>query len=240
MITSMDNEKIKHYLRLRQKKHRQVERLFCVEGPHLVEVALQKGVVQRIYQTKEFDVVFEDTVIINDLIAKKLSDVQAPQGIYAICHQPQETFPTKRVLLLDRIQDPGNLGTILRNAVAFGFDTVVADQCVDFYDSKVLRSSQGAIFEVNCMPFDLLTWIKEHPEFTILSTTLENAIPLTNAPEMDEFFAIVLGNEGSGIRAEILAKSDYLITIEMTGMESLNVAVACGICCYHYRLRRKR
>ena len=237
MIQSIENEKVKEYLKLKQKKFRDQSDTFVIEGPHLVEMALTKNQVFRIYTTKPESYYPVETIWISEAIAKKLSDVETPQGIFAICQKNNQMKSSNRVVLLDRIQDPGNVGTILRNAVAFGFDTIVAEDSADFYQSKVIRSSQGAIFHIQLISEPILHFMNKNPNLYVRSTALQDAIPLEDAPKIAEPFALCFGNEGSGIQSSILKQSQDRVRIEMTEMESLNVAVACGIMLYHHRIK---
>lgn len=240
MIQSLENEKVKEYLKLKQKKFRDQSDTYVIEGPHLIEMALAKNMVSRIYTTKS-DVKYPvETIWISEAIAKKLSDVETNQGIFAICQKNNQLKSSNRVVLLDRIQDPGNVGTIIRSAVAFGFDTIVAEDCADFYQSKVIRSSQGAIFHIQLVSEPILHFLRKHPHLYVRSAALQNAIPLESAPPIVHPFALCFGNEGSGIQATILNQSQDCVRIEMTEMESLNVAVACGIMLYHHRVKEER
>lgn len=235
MIQSLENEKVKEYLRLKQKKYRDNEEAFVIEGPHLVEIALKQNVIKRLYTTspeRPYDV---ETLWISDAIAKKLSDVETHQGIFAICQKSQLIKPIRRVVLLDKVQDPGNVGAMIRTAVAFGFDTIVAEDSADFYQSKVIRSSQGAIFHIQLIADSIHQFLSKHPEMTLRSTALRNAISIEKAPPLSEPFALCFGNEGSGVSESILKRSQDCVYIDMNEMESLNVAVACGIMLYHHR-----
>jgi TrmH family RNA methyltransferase len=137
--------------------------------------------------------------------------------------------------MLDRIQDPGNFGTLLRSALAFGFDTIVYEDSVDPFNSKVLRSTQGAIFRLNLIEAKLADFIDGHPDYQYYGTALKNAVSLTTIPRQDKKIAVILGNEGSGVRPEILSKTAADIFIDIEQVESLNVAIAGSIIMHHLR-----
>ena len=139
--------------------------------------------------------------------------------------------------MLDGVQDPGNLGTIIRSSLAFNVDTIVlSPECVDLYNPKVLRSTQGMLFGVNIIRKDLIEVIDElkHKEIPVYGTRVEYGEDVTNLKEKDrQAFAIVMGNEGQGVREEVLDMCDKFIYIDMNDrVESLNVAVATSILLY--------
>jgi TrmH family RNA methyltransferase len=141
------------------------------------------------------------------------------------------------VLLLDQIQDPGNVGTIIRTAHSFGYDCVVlSENSVDLTNEKVLRASQGAIFHLPVIQRAMKSAVEECRKngLMILGTGLKHSVPLSTIPDREKV-AIILGNEGQGVRFEILHLCDAVVKIEINGFESLNVAVASGILCYRFR-----
>ena len=144
-----------------------------------------------------------------------------------------------RLLLLDRVQDPGNLGTLLRSAVAFGFDGVILGEgCVDVYNEKVIRSTQGAIFKIPIEFHDLKEYVPllQSNDVKVYGTSLQNGKPLGEIEEKVKM-AFILGNEGQGVSSELLSSTDGNIFIEMSqNIESLNVSIAGSIIMYHFRL----
>lgn len=144
-----------------------------------------------------------------------------------------------RLLLLDRVQDPGNLGTLLRSAVAFGFDGVILGHgCVDVYNEKVIRSTQGAIFKIPIEFHSLKEYVPmlQMKGVKVYGTSLENGQPLGEIEEASQM-AFILGNEGQGVDSELLSATDRNIFIEMTqNIESLNVSIAGSIIMYRFRL----
>ena len=235
MITSVSNEKIKQLLNLQKRKFRDESNQFVVEGPHLVEEALKQGIVRTIYTNLSRYENLDHVYMVNDIVMKKISEVMEPQGVVAICERKSQIFIGNRILMLDHIQDPGNFGTLLRSALAFGFETVLYEDCVDPYNAKVIRSTQGALFQLNLVETDLLKFIDEHSDYIFYGTSLKDAFSLTTVPRSDSKIAIILGNEGAGVRTELLQKTSLNIFIDIDAVESLNVAVAGSIIMYHLR-----
>lgn len=235
LIQSLDNEKVRQLRKLAQKKHRQEQGLFVVEGPHLFDIAKRSGRIVRVFATSsEYDGDYEFHLLAPSLFAK-LSDVESPQGVIAVCRIEEGASAADRTLLLDGIQDPGNLGTLLRSALAFGFSRVVAEHTADYYAPKVVRATQGALFDLSLQEAPLSAWIDLHPDVTVVGTALEDSVLLEDAPDPKGPFAILLGNEGAGVRKELLEKAAYNVTIGMENIESLNVGVAGGIIMHHHR-----
>ena len=165
-----------------------------------------------------------------------LSDTEAPQGIYAVCKQVTMEIPNaKTYLLIDAVQDPGNLGTMIRTADAAGIDAVVVGKgSVDVYNGKVLRSAQGSHFHLPILSGDLHVWLEQLKEknISVYGTALEGAAAYTDISTKDRF-ALLVGNEGNGVNKELLAKTNANLYIPIYGKsESLNVAVATGILLY--------
>jgi RNA methyltransferase, TrmH family len=176
---------------------------------------------------------------INKEVIKELAETETSQGIFAVCKQPNHVLVEgKSYLLLDAVQDPGNLGTIIRTAEAAGMDAViVGDGSVDIYNSKVLRSGQGSHFHLPIIRGDLFEWIEKLKamDIPIYGTSLENGVVYTKV-EPTANFALIVGNEGSGINTEILKQTNQNLYIPIFGeSESLNVAVAAGVLLYYFK-----
>jgi TrmH family RNA methyltransferase len=233
-ITSTSNPTIKDITKLHQKKYRKERGLFLVEGYHLYEEAQKAGVIEHVFTT-DAAIVGTDVTYVSDIVLQKLANAKQPQGIVTVCKIIPSTLVGDKVLLLDHIQDPGNLGTLLRSALAFGFDTIVLDNTVDVYNDKVLRSTQGAIFQLNLLETDIETFIQEHPGHTYIGTTMDG-IELDDVIPTKQI-GILLGNEGAGLSPHLQTKTLYNITIPMHQTESLNVGVAGSIIMYHYRTK---
>lgn len=233
MITSLTNEKIKGLSKLSSKKYRDETNTFIVEGPHLVEEAFKKGLVIEAFS-------LDDTYTqVSKDVMKKICDTKGDVTMCALCKKPTNNKIGNKILLLDRIQDPGNLGTLIRSALSFGFETIVVDECADYTSPKVVRSTQGALFNVSIIKSKIETFMEKlkNDGYVIYGTALLDACNLKDVKKSSKL-AIVLGNEGSGVKKEILSKTDYNIFIEMDKMESLNVGVAGSIIMYEVSLWR--
>lgn len=239
MITSIHNETIKSIMKLKQKKYRDEMNLFLIEGYHLVEEARRYDCIETIITT--LDEKFEESTLYVSLeVMKKLAFTQTPQPIMAVCkkdNQNQNIIVANRYLLLDRVQDPGNVGTIIRTALALGVNQVIMSKdCVDLYNDKVIRATQGAIFQMNICIMDLKEAIfflqKNH--VSVYGTCLKNASSIDIYPPQERM-AFIMGNEGQGISQEILDICNYLIYIPIHSIESLNVGVAAAITMYHFQ-----
>ena len=227
MINSLQNEKIKNYAKLNEKKYRDETNLFIIEGLHLVEEAKQYNIIKEILTTNPN---IEGTLV-SEEVMKKLTNQKSVVEVCAICSKLETKNITDKILILDNIQDPGNVGTLIRSAVAFGFDTIVMENSADIYSSKVLRATQGAIFKLNIINTNIIEFIKTLKDYKIYGTSLKNGVPLKQI-EKSPKLAIILGNEGNGVRSELLDMTDKNIFIEITNMESLNVGVAGAILMY--------
>lgn len=237
-ITSLENKKIKKWTSLHTKKGRDKENLFLVEGEHLIEEALKENVVDTIITDTSSPFEFENVVLVNEAIMKKLSENVSQVHLIAVCKK-KEIQPTnkERVILLDGVQDPGNLGTLIRTAVSFSFDAVyLSNETCDLYNEKVIRSTQGAFFHIPVIREDVKQTVQHLQEegFKVISTSLEESKTMSQISDEGKL-AFVFGNEGQGVSKEIQNMSNERLRIEMHGFESLNVAVAGGIVMYHYR-----
>lgn len=239
-IESLQNARIKKWTRLHTKKGRDEMKRFLVEGEHLIEEALKANVVETIITdtTSPFD--FEEVVYVSDAVMKKLTQNVSKAHLIAVCKEMDlgvDHF--ERLLILDGVQDPGNLGTMVRTAIAFSFDAVyLSNQCADLYNDKTIRSTQGALFHIpvirmNGEMMDLVTNL-QNEGVNVVATTLDDALPMQEVVVKDKM-AFILGNEGQGVSKNLQEMADQRLRIEMQGFESLNVAVAAGIVMYQYR-----
>lgn len=240
VIESVQNDKIKYYKKLRETKYIKEYKEFIVEGEHLVEEAIKCGYAKEIIilTGKDYNTSLPK-VFVSDNVLKSISLLKTPQYILALCKMPDNNeIKGNKILLLDNVSDPGNLGTIIRSSVAFGIDTIIlSDDSVNLYNDKVVRSTEGMIFNSNIITMNLNAAIKKIKEKNIIiyGTDLKGSKYLSkcNKPEL---FALIVGNEGMGIKKEILDLCDERIKIEMSSdCESLNVAVATSIILYEWR-----
>lgn len=244
-ITSSQNAKVKQYLKLKKKRERDKQNKAVLEGFHLIEEAYQSGL--KIEQLFVFDVQRVDAKLlasaeqvyeINMKVAESLAGTVTPQGIFAIIQKPQiESSSLKQVLILDRVQDPGNVGTLIRTADAAGLDAVVMTKgTADAFSDKVLRASQGSVFHIPIIvEEDIIHFIQQF-EGPVYGTALNQVVNYHEVEKGQSSFALVLGNEGEGISDEILQTTTQNITIPIYGKaESLNVAIAAGILMFHLK-----
>ena len=236
IIKSLDNKKVKRYTKLLQKKYREEEKKFLVVGDHLVIEAYKTNNLLEVIKTEDNNICLDvpTTYVTYDII-KKISGMSNPQTIIGLCSILPPGNLGDRVLMLDDIQDPGNLGTIIRSSVAFNIDTIViSSHTVDLYNDKVIRASEGMIFNINIIKKDLLTFIDElkKENYYIYGTNV-NGGKLVDNLELPDKYVIIVGNEGNGVKEEILAKCDEYFYVPMNSKcESLNVGVATSIILY--------
>ena len=235
-ISSKQNAKIKYCLKLHQQSFRDEEQKFLIEGDHLLEMALANGAVLEVYTTKERSNLPTkiQQFLINDDILRKIAFSTNPQGVVAICKMPNEKDVSSiKVLLLDDVSDPGNLGTIFRTALAFEYkDILLTKHCCSPYNEKAIQASQGAIFKLNILEkFDLSKLQQEG--YQIVSTEIKGSVEL-NSFKPSPKHILVLGNESRGVSRELLEISDARVRIDIKDIESLNVGVAAGIVMHHF------
>lgn len=237
-IISVQNERVKQWGKLQQKKYRDKTGQFLIEGEHLIEEALKYNCVDHLLLLNSLEHAFKqekNTILVSQEILDKLSQNQSQVQMIAICHLPKwQEKKYKKGILLDGVQDPGNLGTIIRTALSFGYEFItLSKDCVDLCNDKCIRATQGAMFQIPITREDLMSKMKELKEddFTIFGTALHQAMPLKECRRPAKF-VLIMGNEGQGIKPEILKHTDQNIFVEMEHFESLNVGVAAGICMY--------
>ena len=236
IITSLENNKIKKYLKLKNKKYRDEDKLFIVEGEHLVEEAIKNDLLfdLLVLENYECKIDFPYTIVSN-MIMKKLSDMDSiPKVIGIVKMKEGNNTLGNHVLILDDIQDPGNLGTIIRSSVAFNVtDIILGIGCVDLYNDKVIRSTQGLMFNINIVRTDIIDLIIDlkNKGYLILGTNVKDGCDASTIATNK--YALIMGNEGNGVKKEIQELCDKNIYIEMNNnCESLNVGVATSIILY--------
>lgn len=236
-ITSKNNQKIKDAASLRLKKTRQEKGLFLMEGLKNLEMALKYGNVKTIFTSIGLPKLGQDieTYKVNDEIIHKLAASENPEGVVFVCENlkpRKDRNEYKKIVYLDHIADPGNLGTIIRTAVAFNYDAVVlSNGTVDLYNEKVLAATKGGILAIDVFYDDLANFNKRK----IVSTLNEKSVPLNKLPKYEDFI-LVLGNESHGVSKEVCDIADDFVKIEMSdNIDSLNVAVAAGILMNHLK-----
>jgi RNA methyltransferase, TrmH family len=247
-IESVKNPQVKQWKKLLTKKERDKTGHFLIEGFHLVEEALKSNIsiIQLIVDENKaipatWDVSGIPMAIVTEDVMKAISATETPQGIAAVCEQfsyDDMDWTRANVLLIDAVQDPGNIGTMIRTADAAGMDAVILGEgCADLYNPKVIRATQGSLFHLPIIRGNLREWIERLREknVAIYGTALENGEDYRHI-EPARPFALLVGNEGSGVHKELLQMTTKNLYIPIYGQaESLNVAVAAGILLYHLR-----
>jgi len=238
-ITSKNNPKIKEASLLRMKKERLEKGLFLMEGLKNLEMALKYGEVQTIFTSVGLSKTGQDieTYKVTKEIIDKLAYSENPEGVVFVCKalKPRKNKEDyHKIIYLDKINDPGNLGTIIRTAVAFDYDAVILSEgTVDPYNEKALAASKGAIFAIDVFYDDIKNYTANHE--VVVSALSDKSVPLNKAPKLKDF-VLVLGNESHGVSKETLELANHIVKIEMSdNIDSLNVAVAAGILMNHYK-----
>ncbi|MEJ6400522.1 TrmH family RNA methyltransferase [Nicoliella lavandulae] len=249
-ITSNQNRQVKAWTKLKTKHGRQKAGQYLIEGWHLVSEAINydQPIVTIITTEKRLasdGAAFKDRfdyVVVTDEVANHIADTKTTQGIFAVLsiiptNQVAANFASGGWLLLDQIQDPGNIGTMVRTADAMGLSGVVfGTGTASQYAPKVSRSMQGSQFHIQIAEADLSEWINEYHEqgYPVYGTELNpDAVALDEVPAQANF-ALVMGNEGNGMQASLLALTDANLFIPMKGnAESLNVAIAAALVMFH-------
>lgn len=240
VITSKDNTRIKNLRKLHKRKERSKAGMFLIDGEHLVEEAVAFNqqihyIIAEEHYTFSFEVTDFEVIYVTEAVLKTLSRLETPQGVMAaVTYTPPEVTGDK-VLVLDDVQDPGNLGSLIRTADAFGFDRVVmSPETVDPFSDKVLRSAQGSTFHIHLEMADIQPVIEAFPGLSV-GTSLKDAEYPEDIPQSDKIL-VVLGNEGRGVSDAALAHVDRTVKIHMAGRsESLNVAIAGGILMHQFK-----
>lgn len=237
LYTSINNEKIKKLKKLKEKKYRDEEDMFLVEGKHLTGEAFNNGYLIELLVPENSDYKLDiETNQISENIVKYLSDLKSGAGIFGICKKKKMVLKEGKILVLDSVQDPGNMGTIIRSSVAFNVDTIVINEkCADIYSDKVIRASQGMIFSTNIIKENLEEFIQKIKKTHKVFATKVDGGKSLKCIEKTENFVIIMGNEGQGVSKDLLKKADEYLYIPMNKKcESLNVAVATSIILYNF------
>ncbi len=241
-ITSLTNAKVKQWVKYHEKKYRDQDQVFLIEGEHLIKEAHRFQLIQYIIKLKDYETNTYDYDVyeVTSEIMKKIAQSVSGSKVMALCKMMDHQEQLKdSVIMLDDVQDPGNLGMIIRSAVAFGYhDIILSNKSVDLYNDKVIRSTQGALFQMNVIKTNLHEEIikRQQEGYYVYGTALKNANGLKDTKKMKKHI-LVFGHEGKGISKEILALCDGYIFVEMANFESLNVAAAASICMYEMSLK---
>lgn len=244
-LTSIHNQHVKNWKKLQTKKFRRQTGSYLLDGWHLVQEALKAHVnVTQLIGTKDELAMHSDIVsLVNEVyevtpaIMRHITPTVTPQGIAAVATLPQTHWRPQKIegawLMMDGVQDPGNVGTMIRTADAAGFTGVVVnDKTADLYSPKVVRSMQGSQFHLLLVNGDLKKWVADFKNdgIPVYGTQLNPAAVNYRTVHPGQSFALIMGNEGNGMSDDLLKMTDQNLYIPMKGdAESLNVAVSAGI-----------
>lgn len=240
MITSRQNPKVKEWLKLSSKKERLAKNQFLIEGQHLVEEALKHDRLVTLIKSEQYtgDLSYHDEIIVSEPVAVKLSSTNSKSTIFGLSNIVEPKHLGKRWLFLNGIQDPGNVGTLIRSAASFGYESVFFDsQTADVYSEKVVRSSQGAIYYLNLVEISFVDMIElcKQQNITLVGTYLQPQI----SDEMPTgAHCLFLGNEGAGLDERFLSEMSRNVLVEVQQFESLNVAIAGSILMHQSQKKR--
>ena len=239
-ITSLKNPKVAAWKALKDRKGRRESGCFLVEGRKMVEEALASAFdVETVLVQEGMELPDGLTVPVYELpeyVLTAVCDTKTPQGIAAVVRMKEQTALGGHIVVLDGVQDPGNVGTIIRTADAAGLDGVLlSNQCADVFSPKVLRATMGSIFRMNLRTTDdlpgELTKLREKG-YSILSSQLDGT-PFYEREKVAEQFALVIGNEGNGVSEQVQQTATHRVRLPMRGgAESLNAAIAAAIMMY--------
>lgn len=232
-ITSTQNEKVKYWSSLKNKKVRDREKRFLIEGDHLISEAKKNNLLEYTISVVDPNADY----FVTEEIIKKISEQKSISYNLGVAKFIKEDTINGNVIILDKLQDPGNLGTIIRSAVAFNIDTIIlSDDSVDLYNPKVIRATEGMIFQINILRRNLKEFIPvlKNLGYRIIGTDVKSGQDIKNLPK--ENVAIVIGNEGNGLSEYTKDLCTEFVKIPIDeACESLNAGVAASIIMYEVR-----
>ena len=242
MISSNQNEKVKYWVSLKDKKNRDINKEYIIEGEHLVLEAYKNGYLKTVIYCNNLNLKFNniETIEVSRNVIEKISSIPSPQNIIGIASYFNElnTDIDDKIIILDGVQDPGNAGTIVRNSLAFSYNLVFfSNNSVDIYNSKFIRATQGYFYSLKIIRGDIINFCHKliDNDYDIITTYLDDSSIDINKTTPKEKYALIFGNEGQGVSKEILDISTKKVIINMNKkVDSLNVAVASGIVMFQF------
>lgn len=233
IINSVQNPKFKLINKLRNKKYRDKEDLFVIESKKLVEEAINSSLdIEFIFIREGLDLACDfPLVVFDESLFNKLSELKSPDGFGAVVRKKkEEEISSNRVLLLDHINDPGNMGTMIRSAEAFGFnDIILTEGCVDIYNEKSLRASMGSVFRLKLVKLSNDEIVNLKSRYKFLASHMEGCDVRKYDASLENII-LAIGNEANGLSDFLRSLTDSFVKITMQGqIESLNAAIAASI-----------
>lgn len=229
VITSRDNPRVKYAASLKDNKERESHQEFLGESKKSLLMAIEANLVKEVFTYEALDIDENITqYLVNESVMDKLSYSKNPEGVVFIAKYPQfKKDNYRKILYLDEVSDPGNLGTMIRTALAFNFDAVVTSpKSVSIYNEKVLAACKGSNYLIPVFSKPLNEIKREHK---VIVTTLSDDSIDVNELDIKDNFILVMGNEAHGISKSIIDSSDIKVKIAINNIDSLNVAIAAAI-----------
>jgi len=240
LIESKVNDRIKELCKLKTKKYRDKYEKFLIEGEHIIKEAYLKECLIELIVLENVKIKlsnFNRITYVTENVMKELTNMDSIPKVIGVSKKPKQGIIGSKIIILEDVQDPGNIGTIIRSAVAFNVDTVIMTKgCADIYSSKVIRATQGMIFNINIIHKEVEDVIGEirYKDITVYGTRVKRGNDVKTLAKTKKF-AIIMGNEGAGVTKETLKLCDEFITISMNSKcESLNVGIASSIILYEF------
>ena len=240
VITSIDNPKLKSIRALKEKKYRDEYGKYCIEGYRIIKDSLpyltgaELVVSESLYEKYRNEFSGNDFIIVSDNVFVKLCDTENTQGIICIADKKTSIpdFKSRFALFLDRIRDPGNMGTIIRTALATGFTDIYCYDCVDFYNPKVVRSAMSALSRVNVFKSEakILEELKNNG-YTVFAADMNGDNVFERVKSFDKA-CLCVGNEANGLSDNTITMSDDVLCLPMLSGESLNAGVSASVLMY--------
>lgn len=243
-ITSVNNDLVKETVKLQQKKYRDKENKFLLEGYKCVEEAFNAGLeIENVFVLKDkaehYNFLKNKLILTTDAVLKKISTTDSAPDVVAIASKKEYSIKdlknAKKVVLLENIKDLGNLGTILRTSVAFGADAVVlfGKECADLYNPKCVRSTVGNLWKIPVVYISDFSELEKVFSNYDRIATLPRATHLLKNCNIDEKVVVMFGSEADGLSEDLIKFSTKSVKIEMTkSVESLNLSVSCAVVLY--------
>lgn len=237
MIESLDNKKVKNWTKLHLKKYRDYNYLILDEK--VIDEAYKHDFLDTLIYCGEAPFEFGNSFEVSREVLNKISKTDNLNYIGVGKEIKESSDYQNRVLILDELSDPLNIGRIMESAYLFGFDSIIlSENAADIYHPKCLSASKGAIYNLNIKRCDIIMEINHLKEdgFRVYATGLKDNTLSLDEVKISDKMAVVLGNEGSGVRSTVFDISDETVKIDMHNIDSLNVAMAAAIIMYRFSI----